>query len=111
MWRCPFFPGAILNEEPVISEELQGLLNVDFGPEVYEIEKGALKRFAEAIEDPNPRWLREAPPTFCAALAPSGLLHRLFNARTRLTRLLNGASELEYFSLLWPGTSLPSRAG
>jgi hypothetical protein len=85
-----------LNDEPVISEELQGLLNVDFGPEVYEIEKGMLKRFAEAIGDPNPRWLREAPPTFCAALVPAELLHRLFNAKTRLTRLLNGASELEY---------------
>jgi hypothetical protein len=85
-----------LDEEPVISEELNGLLNVTFGPEVYEIEKGWLRRFAEAIGDPNPRWLLEAPPTFPAVLLPSELIHRLFNARTRLTRLLNGASELEY---------------
>ena len=92
-----------MNEEPVISEELQGLLNVDLGPEVYEIEKGMLKRFAEAIGDPNPRWLHEAPPTFYAALVPAGLLHRLFNARTRLTRLLNGASELEYFTPILAG--------
>jgi hypothetical protein len=92
-----------LNDEPVISEELQGLLNVDFGPEVYEIEEGTLKRFAEAIEDPNPRWLREAPPTFCAALVPSKLLNRLFNARTRLPRLLNGASELEYIQPIVAG--------
>jgi hypothetical protein len=92
-----------LNDEPVISEELEGLLHVDFGPEVYEIEKGMLRRFAGAIEDPNPRWLREAPPTFCAALVPTGLLHRLFNARTRLTRLLNGASELEYFRPILAG--------
>jgi hypothetical protein len=92
-----------LNDEPVISEELEGLLNVDFGPEVYEIEKGWLKRFAEAIGDPDPRWLREAPPTFPAALVPAGLLHRLFNARTRLTRLLNGASELEYLQPIVAG--------
>ncbi len=92
-----------MDEEPVISEELESLLNVTFGPEVYEIEKGMLKKFAEAIEDPNPRWLGEAPPTFPAALVPTEMLHRLFNARTRLTRLLNGASELEYFQPILAG--------
>ncbi len=84
-------------DEPVISEELQSLLNVEFGPEVYEIEKGFLRRFAEAIDDPNPRWRQVAPPTFPAALVPTGLLHRLFNAKCPLKRILNGASELEYF--------------
>ena len=84
-------------DEPVISEELQSLLNVEFGPKVYEIEKGFLKRFAEAIEDPNPEWWQVAPPTFPAALVPTGLLHRLFNAECPLKRILNGASELEYF--------------
>jgi hypothetical protein len=85
-----------LNDEPVISEELNSLLNVDFGPEVYEIEKGMLRKFAEAIDDPNPAWRQTAPPTFPAALVPAELLHRLFNAPTPLKRLLNGASELEY---------------
>ena len=82
--------------ESVITEELNSLLNVEFGPEVYEIEKVMLKKFAEAIEDPNPRWLEEAPPTFPAALVPKELLHRLFNADIPLKRLLNGSSELEY---------------
>ena len=61
-------------DESVISEELKSLLNVEFGPEVYEIEKGMLRKFAEAIDDPNPRWLKEAPPTFPAALVPKELL-------------------------------------
>jgi hypothetical protein len=85
-----------LSEEPVISEELESLLNVEFGPEVYEIEKGMVRKFAEAIEDDNPAWREVAPPTFPAALVPTELLHRLFNARTSLTRLLNGSSDLEY---------------
>ena len=85
-----------MTDEPVISEELQNMLNVDFGPEVYDIEKGMLKKFAEAIDDPNPAWQLAAPPTFSAALVPTELLHRLFNAPTPLKRLLNGASELEY---------------
>jgi hypothetical protein len=82
--------------DSVITAELNSLLNVDFGPEVYEIEKGMLRRFAEAIEDPNPRWLREAPPTFPAALVPKTLLNKLFNADIPLKRLLNGTSDLEY---------------
>jgi hypothetical protein len=89
--------------EPVITEELNSLLNVDFGPEVYEIEKDMLKRFAEAIDDPNPLWLEEAPPTFPAALVPKKLLNKLFNADIPLKRLLNGTSDLEYIK--------PIRAG
>jgi hypothetical protein len=85
-----------LTEEPVISEELESLLNVEFGPDVYEIEKGMVRKFVEAIEDPSPAWQEETPPTFPAALVPASLLHRLFNARTPLTRLLNGTSDLEY---------------
>jgi hypothetical protein len=89
--------------ESVITEELNSLLNVDFGPEVYEIERGMLKKFAEAIDDPNPRWLEEAPPTFPAALVPKTLLHKLFNADIPLKRLLNGASELEYLKPIKAG--------
>jgi len=85
-----------LNEEAVISGELESLLNVEFGPDVYEIEKGMVRKFAEAVEDPNPAWQEVTPPTFPAALVPTSLIHRLFNARTSLTRLLNGTSDLEY---------------
>jgi hypothetical protein len=92
-----------LPAESVITEELNSLLNIDFGPEVYEVEKGMLKKFAEAIDDPAPRWLEEAPPTFAAALVPKTLLNKLFNVDIPLKRLLNGSSELEYLK--------PIRAG
>ena len=29
-----------MSEEPVITDELESLLNVEFGPEVYDIEQG-----------------------------------------------------------------------
>jgi hypothetical protein len=89
--------------ESVITEELNSLLNVDFGPEVYAIERGMLQKFAEAIDDPNPRWLEEAPPTFAATLVPWELIHRLFNVDIPLKRLLNGASELEYLQPIKAG--------
>src|SRR3972149_5629606 len=62
-----------------------------------------LKKFAEAIAAPTPRWLEEAPPPSPAALVPRALLHRLFNADIPLKRLLNGASELEYFRSIKAG--------
>lgn len=89
--------------ESMITEELQSLLNVEFGPEVYEIERGMLRKFAEAIDDTNPKWLETAPPTFAAALVPKALLHKIFNAEIPLKRLLNGASELEYLKPIKAG--------
>jgi len=86
-----------LSEEPIISDELQSLLNVEFGPEAYEIEKGMVRKFTEAIDDPNPLWQRVAPPTFPAALVPRELLHKLLEAKCPLTRFLNGGNELEYY--------------
>ena len=92
-----------MSEEPIISEELKGLLNVEFGPEVYEIEKGMVRKYAEAIDDPNPLWQQVTPPTFPAALIPSELLHKLLTARCPLTRYLNGANELEYHQAIKVG--------
>ncbi len=82
--------------ETNITKALEPLLNKEFGPEVYEIEKGMVKKFVEAIEDSNPRWQQETPPTFPAAIVPRQMLHELFNADIPLKRLLNGSSELEY---------------
>ena len=95
-----------MNEEPVISEELEGLLNIEFGPDVYEIERGMVRKFAEAIEDPNPAWQEVTPPTFPAALVPTSLVHRLFNAKTSLKRLLNGTSDLEYLQTIRIGDTI-----
>ena len=89
-----------MSEEPIISDELESLLNVDFGPEVYEIEKGMIRRFAEAIDDPNPLWQGVAPPTFPAALVPNELLHKMLTAKCPLNRFLNGANELEYYQAI-----------
>jgi hypothetical protein len=83
-------------EEPVITKELEGLVNVEFGPDVYEIERGMVRKFVEAIDDPNPAWQEVTPPTFPAALVPTGLLHVVFNVECPLKRVLNGSSELEY---------------
>ena len=59
------------------------------------VEAGHLKRFAEAVGDPNPRWTREAPPTFLVALAPVSL--HLAEAEEYGKGWLNGGNRFEYF--------------
>ncbi len=65
------------------------------------VEAGHLRRFAEAIGDPNPRWREEAPPTFLVALAPV-MLH-LAEAEEYGQGWLNGGNRFEYLE--------PVRAG
>ena len=59
------------------------------------VEAGHLKRFVEAIGDPNPRWSREAPPTFLVAIAPVSL--HLAEAEEYGKGWLNGGNRFEYF--------------
>jgi hypothetical protein len=59
------------------------------------IEAVHVKRFAEAIGDPNPRWAEEAPPTFLVALAPASV--HLAEAEEYGKGWLNGGNRFEYF--------------
>lgn len=84
-------------EASVITDELRSLLNVEIGPQVYEIEKGMLKKFAEAIGDFNPLWQKVAPPTIATALRLDELTEKVWTAKCPLTRFLNAGNELEYY--------------
>ena len=57
------------------------------------VEAGHLKRFAEAIGDPNPRWKNEAPPTFLVALVPVSM--HLEEAEEYGKGWLNGGNRFE----------------
>ena len=59
------------------------------------VEACHLKRFVEAIGDPNPRWSRQAPPTFLVAIAPVSL--HLAEAEEYGKGWLNGGNRFEYF--------------
>jgi hypothetical protein len=58
------------------------------------VEAGHLKRFVEAIGDPNPRWEVEAPPTFLVALVPVSM--HLEEAEAYGKGWLNGGNRFEY---------------
>jgi N-terminal half of MaoC dehydratase len=59
------------------------------------VEAGHLKRFVEAIGDPNPRWAEEAPPTYLVALVPVSM--HLAEAEEYGKGWLNGGNRFEHF--------------
>ena len=59
------------------------------------VEAGHLRRFAEAIGDPNPRWLVEAPPTYLVSLGSASI--HLEEAEEYGKGWLNGGNRFEYF--------------
>ena len=99
-------------DESLITDELRNAVGIDSAPLTYEVEKGAVIRFADAIEGPNPVYRDEvaardsryggliAPPTFLRSMAPGPAT---VEARSPLTRTLDGGSEWEFFYPVRPG--------
>jgi hypothetical protein len=78
---------------PVL-DRIKAKIGVAGPPVSATVEAGHLKRFCEAIGDPNPRWLEEAPPTFLVALAPTS--YHLPEAEEYGKGWLNGGNRFEY---------------
>tara|TARA_B100001029_G_scaffold161112_1_gene149615 strand:- start:571 stop:1026 length:456 start_codon:yes stop_codon:yes gene_type:complete len=100
------------DENTIIPKSLQNAIGVESDPITYEIEKGHIARFAEAIGDENPLYSDEikarnsryggiiAPPTFYRALRPGSLPE---TAESPFTRNLDAGSDWEYFEPIRPG--------
>ena len=81
-------------------------IGVEGAPSVLEVEKGAIVRFAQAVEDPNPLWNDEkvaretrygglvAPPTFLRSV---GVDRPELPFKVPFDRMLDGGSDWEYF--------------
>ncbi len=101
-------------ENSIIPEELRQRIGVESEPIVYEVEKGAIKKFAQAIDDPNPLWQDEeyakksvyggiiAPPTFAISLRHDPFLDSV-KQMAAFKRILNGGNDIEYFQPIRPG--------
>ena len=99
-------------ENTIIPESLLKAIGVESDPITYEIEKGHIARFAEAIGDENPLFSDEikarnsryggiiAPPTFYRALRPGSLPE---SAESPFTRNLDAGSDCEFFEPIRPG--------
>ena len=98
----------------VVDEEARKQIGPTGEARVYEVERGAIRRFAEAIGDPNPLFNDEqaarktrfggmiAPPTFCRSLGSPIPNVRLICLGAEF-RGLDGGSDWEYFQPIRPG--------
>ncbi len=103
-------------EDSLITEELRSKIGVESAPEVYEIEKGMIRRFVLAIDDPNPLWQDEkyarksryggiiAPPTFVLTIGFDELQQVLESIP--YGGLLHGSTELECYQPVRPGDTI-----
>ncbi len=81
--------------ESVVTEEMKSWLNKELNRVEFDVEKVLLRRYTEAIEDPNPRWKKVVPPNmFTAIFAEGGLVQYPFRTPPKL---LDGGGEWEFF--------------
>ena len=96
------------------------LIGRESEPTVVEVEKGAIRRFAEALGDPNPLALEEsaaraagypglvAPPTFAVTLGWSERFRHSLDLGTR--SVLQGEQSFEYARPIVAGDRLTVRS-
>ena len=84
----------------------KSLIGRESEPILHEVEKGAIRRFVDALGDPNPIYVDEeaaraagyralvAPPTFPAVLAMNERFRHSLDLGTR--SLLHGEQQIEY---------------
>jgi acyl dehydratase len=87
-----------------VLDRIRARIGVAGPPVTATVEAGHLRRFAEAIGDPNPRWLKEAPPTYLVALAPTS--YHLPEAEEYGKGWLNGGNRFEYVEAVRVGDQI-----
>tara|TARA_B100000749_G_C18407603_1_gene457638 strand:+ start:965 stop:1438 length:474 start_codon:yes stop_codon:yes gene_type:complete len=104
-----------MSEKSVITKEMQNAIGIESYPQAYDVEKGAIRKFAEAIEDQNPIYTDEkkacesgylgiiAPPTFLRSMEPGTVKSPI---RIPYTEMLDGGSEWEYFEPVHVGDQI-----
>ena len=97
-------------------EGLKGKIGVAWEAGVYEIEKGMVRRFVQAVDDPNPVWQAEeyagktkyggiiAPPTFVVTLGLEQMGQVLASAPS--VTVLHGSTELECYQPIMVGDTI-----
>ncbi len=108
-------------EASLINAAMQKAIGVESAAETYDIEKGHIRRFAEAIGDANALFTDEAraretpvggivaPPTFLrSCVAPPPPIDP--QQETGLSRILDGGSDWEYFHRVRPADRISVRS-
>ena len=104
--------------ESVITKEMKDAIGVESDPVVYQIEEGAILRFAEAIGDTNPIFNDKnaasktkyggivAPPTFLRSIAHVKAPEPKVQVKSTYPANVDGGSEWEYFEPIKVGDTI-----
>ena len=103
------------------AESFRKLLNIETEPEFWDVEKGHVKRFAQAIGDTNPLWYDEeyarntryggviAPPFFLIDVGLVKLVDKLVEMCPSLANI-NAGTEVEYYKPMRVGDRIKTVA-
>jgi hypothetical protein len=89
-----------------VVERLRAKIGVSGEASTSAVEAGHVRRFCEAIGDDDPRWLKEAPPTFTVALSYGG--PPIEEALEYGKGWLNGGDRFEYLEPILIGDTITS---
>ena len=101
-------------ENPSSIDRVRAKIGEEGEPRVYEIEKGMIQRFVQAIDDPNPLWQDEeyakksqyggiiAPPTLIPIIGFEQIQQQVSQLIPNGT-ILHGATDLECYQPIRPG--------
>lgn len=104
-------------EESLITKAWRDLLEYEFPPTVLEVERGNIRRWTEAVGDPNPLWNDDeyarksrygkivAPLTFLIDRGITPIADRII-ATEGPPSFLNGGTEIEYFKPIEVGDTI-----
>ena len=86
-------------------DELKSKLGTELKPVVYEIEKGMIRKFVQAVDDPNPRWQEVTPPTLILTIGLEQVQQLVLDSFASAT-VLHGSTELNCYQTVRPGDTL-----
>ncbi len=104
-----------MTQESVITQDMRDAIGVESEAITYDVEKGAARKFAEAIGDDNPLFNDEeaarksryggliAPPTFMRSMSAG---KSRATVKSPYPAALDGGSEWEYFEPVRPGDTI-----
>ncbi len=110
-----------MNQMSSLTQEFTKLVGVEAEPEIWEVEKGHIRRFAEAISDPNPIYRDEAyaartryggiiaPPQFLIDAGLVKFVDRLVDMCPDKANI-NAGTDLEFYEPMRPGDTITTVA-
>jgi acyl dehydratase len=110
-----------MNEETGLVEEFRKLVGVESEPHMWEVEKGHIRRHAEAVGDPNPLWRDEAyarktryggiiaPPLFLIDAGLVDFVDSLVDMAPDKANI-NGGTELDFYRPMRVGDTITTVA-